>query len=189
MPVFKGAFSSDTDTTGGKRPVVFDVLGPDHKTSLLEDGLKLVLHVNPSSFGVQYTRTVERIQTWGGFVEQHWGDAATEMSINGATGGFLRMYAGLVGTSNPAYGGTRRETIAYDKYLDLLALYNNNGSVYDVSGQVILEGVIKITFDEGVYLGKFSTFSVSESEQTPYQFNLTAAFTVHKEIARWRSSS
>ena len=40
-----GAFRTPTDTEGGiKRPVVFDVLAPDMETSILPDGLRLVLH-------------------------------------------------------------------------------------------------------------------------------------------------
>lgn len=190
MPIIRSAFTSAQDGSAGlgRRPVVFDVLGPDWETSLLPDDLKLVLHVNPTTMAIQQTRTVERIQTRGGFVEQHWGDSTTEISFEQATGGFMRLYAGLSNVTNPAYGGTRRETIAYDKYLDMLALFHSNGAVYDSRGNIVLQGILKLTFDGGIYLGWFSTFTVTEAAERPYQFALTSTFSVNKEVVAWRST-
>jgi len=191
-PVFKSAFvSADDEFTGtGVRPVVFDILGPDLATSILPPDLRMVLHVNPSSFAPTYAKQTERIQTKGGFVEQHWGEAARSLSFNMATGGFKRLFSGL---SNVTGGGldtegTRRETIAYDKFLDLLALFHNNGSIYDASGQIAFQGILKVTFDGGIYLGWFSTFNVAEAAEKPYQFDLTAEFTVAHEVMRVRTN-
>lgn len=189
-PVFRSAFTSPLDESlgSGKRPVVFDILGPDWTTSILPDDLRMVLHVNPSTMSLQYNRQVDRIQTRGGYVEQHWGDSTSEINFEQATGGFMRLQTGLSNITNPAYGGTRRETIAYDKYLDLLALFHNNGSVYDSKGSIVLQGILKITFDGGVYLGWFSTFTVTESSEKPYQFQISSSFTVHREEANWRTA-
>jgi hypothetical protein len=181
-------FSSPTDNTRGIRPVVFDVLGPDWETSLLPEDYRLVLHANPQSLGVKYSRSVTRIQTRGGFIEQHWGDSPTNLNMDAVTGGFMRLYSGLSNITSTKYGGGRRETIAYDKYLDLLSLFHNNGSVFDSRGNIVLQGIIKVTFDEGVWLGWFSTFSVTESSEKPFQFSMSAAFEVHKEIVTWRST-
>ena len=157
-------------------------------TSILPSGMKLVLHTNPSSMSFKYEKLISRIQTKGGFVEQHWGDGARSIDFDMATGGFMRLYSGLSYTTSPAQtGGTRRETLAYDSYLDLLAMFHNNGSVYDVNGNVALQGAIKITFDGGVYLGWFNSFSVQESAQKPYQFTMSASFEVEKEIQVWKS--
>lgn len=183
-------FSSPDDATSGmgKRPVILDVLGPDWATSVLPEGLRMVLHVNPSSMALKYTRVVERMQTMGGFVEQHWGDGLNEIDFDMATGGFVRLYSGLSNTTNPAYGGTRRDTIAYDKYLDLLALFHGNGAVYDTYGTIALQGILKITFDGGVYFGWFTNFHVAESAEKPYQFALTTNFQVHREEVAWKST-
>ena len=72
----KSAFNSPADQYSGRgiRPVIFDLISPDGLTSLLPDNLKLVLHVNPSSLSISYTRQSEAIQTLGGFIEQHWGN-------------------------------------------------------------------------------------------------------------------
>jgi hypothetical protein len=191
-PVFKSAFVSPEDEFSdlGIRPVVLDILAPDLATSLLPEGVKMVLHVNPSSMSWSYAKQIERIQTKGGWVEQHWGEAARSMSLNMATGGFKRLYSGL---SNVTGGGidldgTRRETIAYDKYLDLLAAFHNNGSIYDSSGQIAFQGIIKVTFDGGIYLGWFNSFTVNEAAEKPYQFELSAEFTVAHEILKLRTN-
>lgn len=186
-PVFQSAFvSPDDGATGlGKRPVVFDILGPDRQTSILPDGIRMICHVNPSSMRIQMNRTVERIQTQGGYVEQHWGDGVGDISFENQTGGFARLYAGLSHITNPKYGGTRRETIAHDKYLDMLALFKHNGSVTDSTGRIVLQGIIKVTFDGGVYLGWFSSFSATEVADKPYMFAISQTFTVESEIANW----
>lgn len=190
-PVFRGAFTgADDEFSGlGKRPVVFDVLAPDYETSLLPEGVKLVLHVNPSQLQVKYARKVERIQTRGGFMEQHWGDDTQQISLQMATGGFMRLYSGLSNITSTKYGGTRRETLAYDSYLDMLSLFHNNGSIYDNNQQIIMQGIIKVTFDGGVFLGWFTSFNVTESAEKPYQFAMTAEMDIAKELQVWRTLS
>ena len=200
----RSAFNSASDASNGlgKRPVVFDVLGPDRQTSLLPDNLKLVLHVNPSTLQFSYQRVIERTQTQGGFVEFHWGTAPGEISIQAATGGFMRLYVGLSNTTGPtasndqirptnmqarSIGGTRRDTIAYDKYLDLLALYKNNGSIYDANGNIAFQGQLVMSFDGSAWYGWFTSFSVEEAVEKPYQFSLSASFTIDREKHTLRS--
>lgn len=197
---FDSSFRSadDGDNGRGKTPVVFDIIAPDKVTSLLPDDLKMVLHVNPSSMSISRTKLIERIQTLGGWVEQHWGDAPTEISLEASTGGFMRMYTGLVSSTGSGTAGAkvmpssmkpvedqkssgRRETIAYDKYLDMLALFHNNGQIYDNDGNVILHGQVKMTFEGHTFYGWFSSFSVSETADQPYAFELSANFTVQRE--------
>lgn len=194
----RSAFNSPADefNGSGKRPIVFNIYAPDRVTPLLPDSLQMVLHVNPSSMQWTYTQHIERTQTQGGFVEAHWGASPTELSMEAVTGGFVRLYSGLsnitglgpssslVRPSNmkPAeVGGTRRDTIAYDKFLDLLALYKSNAAIYDVYGNVAMQGQILMVYDGGSYWGWFTTFSVEETAEKPYQFNLTFGFIVDRE--------
>jgi hypothetical protein len=192
--VFQSAFQSPEDefnTNLGVRPFVFDILGPDMETSVLPVNLRMVLHAPPQSVSISYTKQIERIQTRGGFVEQHWGEGARTMDFSMVTGGFMRLFSGLSNvTGGPGAedtGGSRRESISYDKYLDLLALFHNNGSVYDASGKIVFQGVIQVTFDGGIYNGWWSDFKVSEDSSRPYLFSLTANFTIDKEIQRFRT--
>lgn len=197
-PIFSGAFKSHRDQYMGRniRPVVFDILASDHQTSLLPEDYKLVLHVNPSSMRINSSKVIQRTQTRGGFVEQHWGEGAISISFDMATGGFMRLYTGLSNITGSGtltkngknVGGGRRDTIAYDKFLDMIALFKNNGQVYDDRGEIVFSGSIKITFDEGVWIGWFNDFAVTESADQPYQFQLTASFTVKKEFLRLRTT-
>lgn len=197
-PIIRSSFESYQDEflKLGKRPVVFDILAPDRRTSLLPDGLKMVLHTNPNSMQFSHTKVIERTQTLGGWVEAHWGAAPAEISMTATTGGFVRLHTGLSNITGPTgsnsqilpttmqatgTGGGRRDSIAYDKYLDLLALFKNNGSIYDINGQIALQGQILVAFDGGAWWGWFSTFSVEETADQPYQFAITAAFTVERE--------
>lgn len=188
-PILRGSFSGPDDASSGlgKRPVIFDILGPDYETSLLPSGVKMVLHVNPQQMQMKYVRKVDRIQTRGGFVEQHWGDDTQGISFQMVTGAFMRLYSGVTGNTSNDFGGNRRQTLAYDAYLDMLALFHNNGSVYDVNGRVVLQGIIKVTFDEGIYFGWFTSFNVTESSDKAYQFSLTADMDIKKELQVWRS--
>lgn len=193
------SISDGTNTDLGVRPVIFDIIAPDMVTSVLPEGLQMMLHVNPSTMSVNRSKIVTRTQTQGGFVEAHWGEAPSTISFEMATGGFIRAGVGVMATTGPnssaignnAYrgrsiGGNRRETIAHDKYMDVLALFHNNGNVTGRNGQIVSTGAIKITYDDGVYLGRFSTFSRLESTDKAYQFALTAEFLVEREVFRVR---
>ena len=205
---FDSSFRSadDGENGRGKTPVVFDIIAPDRVTSLLPNDLKMVLHVNPSSMSINRSKVIERIQTLGGWVEQHWGDAPTEISLEASTGGFMRLYPGLVSSTGSGTAGAkvapgsmkpiedqkssgRRETIAYDKYLDMLALFHNNGQIYDNDGNVILHGQVKMIFEGHTFYGWFSSFSVSETSDQPYAFELSANFTVQRESHKLYSFS
>lgn len=177
------------DLRRGRRPVIFDVVKADRETSILPEGLRLVLHVNPRTMSLSYGKQTDRVQTRGGFVEFHWGDAAEEITFEAATGGFMRLYAGLSNITGGSGTQGRRETIAYDKYLDLLALFHNNGAIYDRLGNIVQQGYIKMTFDGAVHIGWFSDqFTVTESANQPYMFDLSTKFIIDQEILRWRSA-
>jgi hypothetical protein len=194
--IFKGSFTgpNEEELHRGRRPVIFDVLAPDQQTSLLdkvESDLRLVLWVNPRNMKLSYAKQIERAQTRGGFVEFHWGDAPEDISFDAATGGFMRLYTGLSNITGSGGGVQgRRESIAYDKYLDLLALFHSNGAIYDALGNIVVQGYIKLTFDGGVHIGWFDgDFTVSEEAGTPFMFNLSTRFIIDKEIMSFRTAN
>lgn len=194
VPILQSPTPSVSERTS-VRPVVFDIMAPDGETSLLPDDLKMVLHTNPQNMRVNYQKLIDRQQALNGFVEAHWGSAPTEMTFEAVTGGFVRLYTGLsavtgvgpsndklpVGSRGTSLGGTRRDTISYDKFLDFLALFKNNGSIYDINDNIALQGQIQVAFDGHYWWGWFSSFTASESAEKPYQFSLSAAFTVDRE--------
>src|SRR5271165_2021587 len=88
-------------------PMAFQITSPiDTRVALLPHAL--VMHVNPANFNESYTKKIERIQTRGGFVEQHWGDELSAFSADGVTGAFLNIYTGTASV-------IRQMTIAWDR--------------------------------------------------------------------------
>jgi len=175
------------------RPVMFDILAPDQETSILDrvsPGLRMVFHVNPAMMKFSYEKNTSRVTTRGGFVEFHWGDAPAMIAFEGATGGFMRLEAGLSNITSSGSGAQgRRETIAYDKYLDLLALYKNNGAVYDRMGNIAAQGSIKMIFDGGTHTGWFDDgFTVTEDASRPYVFTFSGRFLIDREHYNLRTS-
>jgi len=198
--IIKTPFESHEDEFLGqnKRPVVFDIIAPDGKSSMLPENIKMVCHTNPKSLSFSYTKKVSRTPTVGGWVEYFWGEEPYTISLDLSSGGFIRIGSGLSnvtgavstqGSENDSsevygedLGGTRRETITYDKYLDILAMFHNNGSIYDAQGFIALQGSIKMSYDGGSWFGWFQSFSVSETAEQPYLFNLNCVFQVEREI-------
>lgn len=155
-------------------PLAFQITSPyDWQRVLLPHAL--IAHVNPMSFAETFTKKVERIQTRGGFVEQHWGDDLTEISVDQSTGAFLNLYTGLSSV-------LRHRTIAWDRYRDLYDLYRNNGSVYNPQGDIVLQGWVMLMFDRGTYIGTFRNFSVEETDESPFAFKVSWSFKVEHTI-------
>jgi hypothetical protein len=189
---------NDLNNASGVRPVIFDIIAPDGYTSLLNDGqsdLRLVLQVNPKNLKFSYTKKISRTQTFGGFIETHWGDEPITTNIETSTGGFIRVGVGtsaITGAVPKAGGsnldtGTRMDTLAYDKYLDFLALFHNNGALYDAYGNIVVHGRIKMSFNGGTWFGWFQTFTITDSAETPFQFALSAGFQIEREVHEIRT--
>jgi len=156
--------------------MAFQVTSPfDNRLALLPHAL--VLHVNPSTISESHTKKVERIQTRGGWVEQHWGDELTEISCDGGTGAFVNLYTGLSSIM-------RQKTIAWDRYRDLYDLYRNNGSIYDPFGAIVLQGKLLLIFDRGTFVGTFRSFDVEETAESPFAFKISWTFKVEVVLAR-----
>jgi len=138
----------------------------------------LVLHVNPSNFQEGFNQKVERIQTRGGFVEQHWGHELTTITASGSTGSFMNIFNGLSAIM-------RQRTIAWDRYRDLHDLFLNNGALFDPSGAIVLHGNLMLMYDRGTYIGTFRTFEVEETDASPFAFNLNWTFKVEETITQY----
>lgn len=160
----------------GPIPMAFQVTSPfDPTRALLPHAL--VMHVNPSTLSETHTKKVERIQTRGGFVEQHWQDDLSELSADGSTGAFMNLYTGTTSV-------LRQRTIAWDRFRDLYDLFHNNGSVYDPYGNIVLQGNIMILWDRGTYIGYFKTFDYEETEESPFAFRMSWSFKVQQTLVQ-----
>lgn len=161
-------------TRKGAIPMAFQITSPFNRNTLLLPHA-LVMHVNPSSFEESYQHKIERIQTRGGFVEQHWGSELTQISASASTGAFMNIYTGLTSV-------LRQRTIAWDRYRDLYDLFMNNGSVYDPFGNIVLQGNVLLMFDRGNYLGTFRSFDMEETDDSPFAFKLNWTFKVETTL-------
>jgi hypothetical protein len=157
-------------------PMAFQITSPFNTQRVLLPHA-LVMHINPQDYSENHTKKVERIQTRGGFVEQHWGDELTDISASGSTGAFMNIYTGLSSV-------LRQKTIAWDRYRDLHDLYRNNGSVYDPYGNIVLQGHVMLMYDRGTYIGYFRSFEVEETDEQPFVFKLSWNFKVEEELMK-----
>lgn len=154
--------------------MAFQVTSPfNRRTVLLPHAL--VCHINPMNLQESNNQKVERIQTRGGFVEQHWPHDLIEISADQSTGAFMNINTGLTSV-------LRQRTIAWDKYRDLHDLFKNNGSLHDPQGNIVLQGQIMLMYDRGIYLGTFRSFSMEETDESPFSFQLSWSFKVEQTI-------
>ncbi len=158
----------------GPVPLAFQVTSPLNRLRVLMPHA-LVMHVNPSSLSETHMQKIERFQTRGGWVEQHWGNELTEVSADQTTGAFMNIYTGLTSV-------LRRQTIAWDRYRDLHDLYKNNGSLIDPAGSIVLQGHVMLMYDRGTFLGTFRTFEVGEADDSPFAFKLSWTFKIEHTI-------
>ena len=173
-PLDKPSYVHGADTRKNYIPLAFQVTSPyDVNKVLLPHAL--IAHVNPSSFSETFSKKVERAPTRGGYVEWHWGDDLSEVSVEQSTGAFINLRTGLSSL-------LRQRTIAWDRYRDLYDLFRNNGSVYNPEGAIVLQGWVLLMFDRGTYIGTFRTFSVEETDDSPFVFKLSWTFKVEKII-------
>lgn len=174
VPGVESGYLHPAERRRGAIPMAFQVTSPFNRRRLLLPHA-LVMHVNPESLQETHTKKIERFQTRGGWVEQHWGDDMIEISADGSTGAFLNLYTGVTSV-------LRQRTIAWDRYRDLVDLYHNNAALYDPSGNVVLQGHIMLMYDRGTYLGRFRSFDVEESDDSPFRFSISWSFKIEHVI-------
>lgn len=179
-PGIDPGYTHPAHTRKGPIPMAFQVTSPfDRRKVLLPHAL--VLHVNPMSLQETHAQKIERIQTRGGWVEQHWGHDLSEISADQSTGAFMNIRTGLTSV-------LRRRTIAWNRFRDLHDLFKNNGSVRNPEGQIVLQGNIMLMYDKGVYLGSFRNFGFDETDSTPFSFVLNWSFKVEQTIVSVNAS-
>lgn len=168
---------ASTVTWKGGRPFLFQVLDPGFDEPLYP--VMLALNVPPESFDETNSKTKSAARTYSGYVEWHWPDDLSGFSASGSSGGFMGMDNGL------AAGALRHRTIAWERKQDLLELFRQNGIVYNSAGVPVLRGRILCMFDRGLFIGHFSTFEETSSEDDPFKVELAWEFVIEKAIHRF----
>lgn len=173
-PSLDPGYTHPSDSRKGSVPMAFQITSPFNKNLVLLPHA-LVLHVNPLSLQETHTQKVERIQTEGGFVEQHWQHDLVEISADQSTGAFMNIRTGLTSI-------LRRRTIAWNRFRDLHDLFKNNGSLHNPEGEIVLQGQVMLMYDKGIYLGTFRSFDYEEGADTPFNFTLNWSFKVEETV-------
>ena len=155
--------------------------------------IALALYVNPNSLDETMTKSKTVSMTYGGFVEFHWPEELDSISAQQSTGGFLSPDFGYTAAPSRKDSGTgilsgRRGTLAYERFMDFLELFRNNGIIYDGKGSPVLRGRVIMMYDRGSFLGHFTSFEITEEDTMPFSFNLTWEFKVEKTIYIHNSS-
>lgn len=173
------ATASSGVTDNLRQYVIFELVNVSHGDASIPQGSMIfpymVMHINPETWEESYTKLINRTMTRGGFVEQHWGEELDTISCSGSTGAFVSVRSGLSMLN-------RKASIAYRKYLELVALYRNNGSVYDQRGNIVFHGGINLHFDSNIYTGYFENLTVNETADNGFTFKVDFSYKVEHSL-------
>lgn len=176
----------DETTWNDRRPFLFTISRLDDRTVPLYD-LALALYVNPESVDESLTKAKNVVMTYGGYVEFVWPDELDSISASGSTGGFISPQYGYTAAASKAPGAAgelsgRHGTIAYERFLDHIELFRNNGMIYDAYGVPQIRGRVIMISDRGWFTGHFTSFDVTEEETNPFLFELSWEFKIESTI-------
>ena len=133
----------------------------------------LYMQHNPQTMKVTNSKIMNRYTTFGAIIEEQWGEEMDTLTCSSTTGGFVLEEFGY-STYN------RLDSLAYQKFEDILDIYRNNGNVYDSVGRIIRKGYINIFFDPVTYFGEFESFNYTEDSNNPFRFTFDFVFKVDK---------
>jgi hypothetical protein len=147
----------------------------------------LFFYINPESFDKTYSHVQSEARVRGrrqepDYIIQHWGQEQPTISASGQIGAFL------VHTTNNAgepTGGLavdlRRGSFAYQHLMSIYHMYRNNGHLMNANDMASIVGDVEIFYDGAVYTGGFDSFSLSQSDDTPFLMEYDFEFTVRVE--------
>jgi hypothetical protein len=147
----------------------------------------LRLLVNPQSFRVQANKHIAD-GSWSrsGPIIEHWGEDQDKIEGSGKVAAFYSMDA--LNANGPGLTRTARQfSASYQNLLSLWLLYKNNGGVWfpdplSPKGAKVknlsVVGSVYLYYDDILYIGSFDTFSLTESETTPFSLEYSFSFTV-----------
>jgi len=140
--------------------------------------LAFTLLINPDSWNHGKTFATQSAYTRKGWRQQLWGPNQDTISSTGRSAAFMTPAAGLDNfTENYSFG--------YLNFMALIAAYRNNGYTFeDYTAANELTRVIKtvqgvqIMFDNEIFMGHFTNFTIDEVEETPYIQNYNFEFVI-----------
>lgn len=130
-------------------------------------------HINPSRLSPSYRKLISEVRTRGGWSIQHWGNALSDLKIEGKTGSFIDPDT----LSLEDYDITK--SIAWTKIKELKDLYYKNNQVPTTAQDVNFA----LNFYDKLYLGYFTEFTGPEAEEnSPFIMTYGFNFRVIQEV-------
>lgn len=153
----------------------------------------LLMLVNPSEFSRHYEHNLDYAKVRRGNQVHMWFEKPLAISCRGVTAGQYTMDqtgAGGLTTFN------RVHSLSYKNLLSLVSIYRNNGYLYSGEGSgkgndgiPILPMAVFIYYDNHVYIGSFSNFTVSDEASKSYNMSYDFKFNVRYDFDCSRMSS
>lgn len=148
--------------------------------------------VNPQSLQINNEKIIsDGNRSRRGHIVEQWGDGQDTLEVSGKIGAF---YCGDVAGFNddlteggPGLTRTARQySAAYQNFLSLYQIYRNNAGIYisdsgdstQARTNLAMSGSIYIYYDRTLYIGSFDSFSVTETDASPFSLEYSFQFTV-----------
>jgi hypothetical protein len=123
----------------------------------------LVMLINPSSLTINYTKVQQfSDRSRYGYIFQAWGEEQVKLSITAKCGGFVSGQRGYQFSS-------KRDSAAWQNWMNMYHFYRNNGYIYDTIGRSFANhfvGALSIRYDNWIYYGHMESFTYAYDENT-----------------------
>lgn len=131
---------------------------------------KYTFHVNPNHITPSYRKIISEIRTRGGYEIQHWGNALSELKVQGHSGGLI---------DRGAQDDDITKTEAWRKLVELKTKYWNSNADPNTQSSILLS----LTYYDTMYIGYFVDFTGPEANvNSPYIMDYSFTFKVTDEI-------
>ena len=149
--------------------------------------------INPTSFKVGGTKIIND-GNFGrnGPIVQHWGDDRDKIDVSGKLAGFYAMDSNNL--ESPGLTRMARNfSASYANFLSLYLIYKNNGEIWlnespdplaktSKPDNMALVGSVYILYDSTLYIGSFETFSITETDESPFTLEYSFGFSVRQSF-------
>ena len=144
-------------------------------------------YLNPQHITPKYTKNITELRTRGGWDIHHWGEALTEVTVQGKTGGLNNSSTKPTGTSTLQnslyYFGSDvpiTQSTAWLRLNQLKSLYNQD----HVQPFGNLTYKLVMNYYDKFYIGYFSNFSGPEADaMSPLNMTFAFTFKVEQEVS------
>jgi len=138
----------------------------------------LVMDINPKELSISYKKIINRTRTYGGFIEEHWGDDIDALTGSGKTAMFF--------SGDGLTVENRRQSEALNTFLDLLGIYQNNGAQTDNNNRIVKVGRVRMDFDNKLYDGFFESFTFNELAEEPFVLSYDFSFKILRSYGEYQ---